>query len=189
MSRSVIELADEKVSIAQVCAWVGVDLPDGHYGKSWKAYCPFGEFWHPDFGSSKSFRIYGDTNAAWCFAGCGRFGPTSLFAKFQGVSFKAAARELLDRVGYRPPSLEERWKQATEVEDTPNTLWLGVALKTYCERVAGPRWNLMQLDTEISGMLDKCLSLLELVKTSEDSIKWMKATKSAMNKALEGNTK
>lgn len=180
VKRTPIDIADEIVSIVQVCRWSGVNIPDGFLGKSWKTYCPLSRLWHLDGGTEKSLRIYQDTNSAWCFAGCNRFTPSDMLARTLGISRLDAARELLNRVGYRPPTLSERWAQACADDQTVDVAWLGLALRTFCARIGGQRWASLQFEDMISSKLDECLSLLGLVSTPEDAEKWLKATKAAM---------
>lgn len=184
LKRTAIDVADEIVPIAQVCRWSGVVIPDGFLGKSWKTYCPLSDIWHLESVVERTLRIYPDTNSAWCFAGCNRFTPSDMMARKLGISRIEAARELLDRVGYRPPTLAERWRQACEPDAVVDVEWLGLALRTFCERISSDHWSSLQFEQSVAVRLDECLSLLELVKTPEDANKWLTTTKTVMQKVL-----
>jgi hypothetical protein len=106
----VIRWADEAVSI--------YDVLEEEFGltvfrssvRSPKGHCPFG--WeHPDGGVEKSFRVYPQTNSAFCFAGHGRFGPVRLVALKHGVPLERAAVDLLVAKGLLGVSWRQRWRE------------------------------------------------------------------------------
>lgn len=105
-------------------------------------------------------------------------------ARTLGIPRLEAARELLNRVGYRPPTLAERWTEACSEDRAVDVAWLGLALRTFCERIGGGQWSRLQFERIVSSKLDECLSLLDLVKTPEDAEKWLNSTKSVMSKIL-----
>lgn len=142
--------------------------------RSVKTFCPFGEFYHADRGVEAAFRVYPEPNNAYCFGACGFFSPVSLYAAAQGISQGAAADSLLQQVGWKPPSLEERWAEALAATTTPDVLALAEALKAYCSRVI-PGWEFAQFEKPYSEVLDKCLSLLPRVSTDEDATAWLNA--------------
>lgn len=63
--RERIQLANERMSITQACRFIGMHLGDFEIA-SVKTYCPFGELLHEDGGRSKAFRVYPETNSAYC---------------------------------------------------------------------------------------------------------------------------
>lgn len=182
--RTVIALANEMVSILAACRLVGMDLPDdvGHR-RSIKVHCPFGSLYHSDHGLEQALRIYTDSNSAWCFAGCGYFSPVWLVAQAWDLSATAAATELLDRIGYRPPTLEQAWARASQVDDTPDVAALRTALQTYCERIA-PAWAERQFEAGVAATLTRCLALLDLVTSGAEAQTWLAAAKTVMRRTL-----
>lgn len=182
--RSAVTIANEVVSIIVACNLIGMDLPeDIGLRRSTKLYCPFGPLYHSDQGIDRAFRIYIDTNSAWCFAGCGYFTPVRLVAHAWDLALKTAAVELLDRVGYRPLTLAEAWSKASQREDPPDTTNLREALQTYCRRIC-PSWETVQFTPAVASALSKCLDLLDRVHTEEDAQEWLEGTKALMRRVL-----
>src|SRR3954466_13862718 len=101
MKRSTVAVANEVVSIATVCRWLGVQVPDDDSLRS-KLYCPFGEFNHSDGGRDRALRIYPDSNSAYCFACSELFTPVKMYARMtDDGNWRAVAATLLGKVGYR----------------------------------------------------------------------------------------
>ena len=184
MSKVSIDLANEKLNIAQVCRWIGSWAPDEMEGRSRKIRCPLGEDWHTDGGHEKSMRIYPDSNSVYCYAGCGKMGPVALYARYHELSSDIAASQLLDRIGYRPPSPAERWRRASQKPEEINRHDLGLTLRTYCERISQGLWKKVQFEDEVAEKLDKCLSLLDFVVSTEQAHTWLNATKAVMAKVI-----
>lgn len=184
-SREQIELANEKVSIISACQWIGMDIPDEiGVRRSTKVHCPFGELYHVDQGWEAAFRIYPDSNSAFCFAGCGFFTPVSLCAHAWDTDPAAVAIDLLERVGVRPVSMAQAWARAFQHEPTPDATLLAQALKTYCQRIC-PTWSQAQFEPAVAATLTRCLGLLDLVGTEADAGTWLTACKQAMRVALD----
>jgi hypothetical protein len=99
------------------------------------------------------------------------------------VRWSVAAGRLLDAVGYRPPGLAERWKQATTPPDPPDVTMLAEALKTFCRRT-DPRWRHRQFDAPVAAALTRCLGLLDLVHTAPDAAAWLAGCKQVMTGIL-----
>lgn len=180
-------LANERVSILEVCRQIGLEVPDEVVlGRgSLKILCPFGDVFHPDGGSDPSFRIYSDTGTAYCFICQKYYTAVSLYAEVKGVSRNEAARSLLESVGYRP-SLADF--SLTVVEKPPDSASLGAALQLYAGRIC-PDWEVRQFDPEVSQALLRCLSLLPRVRTSQHVSQWLEVTKKVMRTALEAEEK
>lgn len=182
--KSLVEEANERASIVLACQLVGVEVQEGRMAGSTKTYCPFGRFYHSDGGREAALRVYEESNSAYCFSCKKYFTPTTLLSEAWDISKKRAAAELLERVGYKPLSAAELWRQVQPEEIRPDTSMLGMALKTYCRRIDSD-WSTRQFDKLVSDKLDKCLSLLEYVSTEEDSDRWLTACKQAMANILK----
>lgn len=181
---SVVEVADEKVSIVVVCRMLGVVLPD-HYvdGRAQKVQCPFGEIYHSDGGVSPAMRIYPDTNSAYCFSCAAYYTPVSLAAKAMDTTRQVAAIRLLDHIGYRPLDLAQQWRAVKDFEPEPDRALLADALKTYCRRIE-PQWATRQFEAPVARVLTRCLSLLDLVKSADDVTLWLDRCKVAMRNTM-----
>lgn len=60
-----VRKANEVVSIYAVCDKAGVDY-SSYLGSRAKLFCPFGAITHMDGGATRAFRIYEETNTAYC---------------------------------------------------------------------------------------------------------------------------
>lgn len=182
--RSPVTIANEVVSIITACQLVGMDLPDDlGMGRTRKLHCPFGDTSHPDFGVDPAFRLYIESNHAYCFAGCGYFTPTRLYAHAVDVHQRAAALDLLERVGYRPVSLAQAWARVSAPESTPDLASLRAALQTFCARVC-PTWSVRQFDPDVAQTLGRCLALLDRVRSDADAGRWLVGVKTVMTRVL-----
>lgn len=181
--KSVITVANERVSILVVLRMLGVDVPEDVSGRSMKTSCPFGLF-HSDGGVSPAMRIYPDTNSVYCFSCGAAYDPVSLAAKAMDVNVTTAANRLLDHVGYRPLNLAHAWRNAASFEPEPDKSLMASALKTYCRRIT-PDWNRRQFDPAVAASLTRCLSVLDLVRTSRDVTLWLNRCKAVMTHAIQ----
>jgi hypothetical protein len=181
--KSLIAEANERVSIVLACRLAGVDTEDGRTVGSTKTYCPFGRFYHSDGGKEPAFRVYTDSNSAYCFSCKKYFTPTTLLSDAWDIPKKQAAQELLEKIDYRPLSAAELWAGVQEKELAPDTSMLGMALKTYCMRIDS-KWHTSQFEPGVSGYLDKCLSLLDRVTTEDEADKWLETCKEVMTRVL-----
>jgi hypothetical protein len=181
---SLEELANREISILYVAGCVGVDVPelDG-LRSNVKVYCPFGELYHSDGGDESALRLYPDTNTGWCFAEQMFFTPTSLYARAMNLPRQEAARELLDRVNYRPPSFVHLWAEVNEAKVEIDRAALGAALQEFCARVS-PAWETKQFEEDTSVVLGKCLDLLLKVETTSDVEAWLGTCKKVMEMQL-----
>jgi len=180
-----VALADEQVAIAAACRMIGMRVPESvDMGRPVKVHCPFGEVYHRDHGTETAFRIYPDSNHAYCFA-CGqRYGPVKLVALAWGISYRQAAAELLERAGIKPATMADLWAEVAHHEPAPDTTMLAEALKTYCQRVA-PGWEADQFEPAVAGALSRCLGLLDHVRTQQDAALWLERTKQVMEANLQ----
>ncbi len=180
MSNSLISTANEKISIYLVCSLIGIDVA-GREGSSIKTYCPFGDFFHSDGGKEPAFRVYSETNSAYCFSCKKYFSPVTLYAEYKDLSTKQSAEDLLERIGYKPPSFEELWSNVQPKDPQPDTAMLNKALRTYCQRISKD-WSKKQFDPTVAEVLDKCLALLDVVLTTSDAEYWLSTSKEIMRR-------
>lgn len=180
-----IDQANELVHIADVLTSLNVFVPDSlRTGGNKKVFCPFG-FYHSDRGATKAMRVYANSNTAYCFSCSKRYSPVTLAAAAWDCSWQNAAFRLLEDIGYAPKSLEERWQEAiTPVVTVPDTEALAEALKMYCSGISN-NWTTLQLEDSTASMLNKCLALLNVVRTDEDANKWLSKCKIVMSRVLE----
>lgn len=181
--KSIITIANEQVDIRIACELIGISLPEIPEGRSVKVHCPFGDIYHSDGGVETAFRVYPHSNSAYCFACSEFFTPVGLYAKANNLRWEDAALALLDRIGYKPVSLADRWASIVHSEDPPDTAMLAQALKTYCSRSV-ENWQTVQFEPSIAQMLDRCLALLDRVSNAEEARTWLDASKIAMKKVL-----
>lgn len=179
---SIVTLANARVTISHALRLVGTDVPD-YMGRGAKLYCPFGHLYHSDGGMAKAFRVYPDTNSAYCFAGCGAFRPVSLIAADRGMSPEDAAEFLLDLTGYVPPDLDSRWAAATAVSVDIDRGSLAEALKVACAAMDS-RWEVRQFEDDVAVRFRQCLGLLPRIQSGADAAQWLQATKQIMRKQL-----
>lgn len=179
---SLTATVNDRVSIAQACCWAGLELPEGFGNR--KTWCPFG-ITHPDGGAEASFRLYEETNSAYCFACARSWTPVSLMADFWDCGRAEAADRICRMSGIREPGWQERWDELHQPA-VPNREALAEALKAWCRRVRGPSWESDQFRSEFSSPLGSCLSLLPLVFTGRDSEEWLIGCKKILLPVLRG---
>lgn len=180
--------ANAEVGILHVCRLIKMDVPDDvALGRSVRVYCPFGETAHKDGGEEPAFRIYPDSNSAWCFAEQVYFSPVRLYALSIGVDETEAARQLLESIGRAAITQDLSQLEVSLPDPEPDLHSLADALKIYCAREtarSGAEWELLQLDGPVAERLAQCFNLLSRVRTSEDAVQWLAATKQAMGELL-----
>lgn len=189
MQRTAVSTANEVVPIAFVCNKIGMGIPDHLViaGRSIKTHCPFEDLYHEDGGRSAAFRIYPDSNSAWCFACSEFYSPVKLYGAVHGLDGPTAAEQLLALVGHQGVSVDTRWDAAVAgPQELPNLSTLAEALKTFCARIE-PMWGSAQFAPRVAGVLGKCLSLLNMVNTEVDARHWLDMTKKVMQAELRGN--
>jgi hypothetical protein len=179
---SLIWLANEKIPIAQACQWAGMDVDEGEGTR--KIRCPFGDYAHSDSGAASSFRVYEDTNHAFCFACAKYWTPVSLMADVWDCSRAEAAGRMCEMAGITPPDWRERWEELHHPVP-PDTASLAEALKTWCGRVYGPGWETGQLEPRVADPLAALISVLPLVTTDDEASTWLDSSKLVMLPWLE----
>lgn len=184
MNRSLVDIANEKVPIEKVCDLLGMDAPDLSYMKSPKMYCPFGGI-HSDGGAEKSFRLFGETNSAYCHGCVKRWSSVSLYADAKDMRWPEAAEFLLDHFEISKETAEDRWRELMRAQDkTPlNTADLAESLRLYCVRIC-PDWEKRQFDPDTSALFNRCLSLISAITTADEVDLWREKTKLIMKMHL-----
>lgn len=181
--RSPVTIANEEVSIITACQLIGMDIGDDYAtSRSMKLHCPFTDVYHSSL--DRAFRVYPDSNHAYCFSCKMYFSPVSLIATAWDLDRKTAAVELLERTGYRPPTVAATWDAVTAAGyEPPDATMLTEALKTYCRRVH-PHWETCQFDRHVAVTFTRCLSLLDQVRSDADADLWLTGCKTVMSRAL-----
>lgn len=184
MPRSLIGIANEKVPIERVCDLIGMDAPDLSYIKSPKMHCPFGHV-HSDGGMEKSFRLFGETNSAYCHGCVKRWGPVSLYAEAEGLALLDAAEILLEKFNISKETVDDRWNELTKEPDTLplNTADLAESLRLYCMRIC-PDWERRQFDPKTANIFNRCLALIPAIRSESDVELWKTSTKNIMKAQL-----
>lgn len=175
-----VSLANEKVSIEKVLSLIGMDDPS-YAASGAKVDCPFMGVFHPD--SGRSFRVY-DGESAYCFACSEKWRSVSLYAAATDLSLDDAAVRLLEEIGYKKPTAEERFAAALNEEQPVDTHALEETLKRYCERI-DPTWDMHQFDDEVAHKFRQCVELLPHVHTQDETRTWLAAAKKAMARILK----
>lgn len=178
-----VAIANEKVPIAMVCRLLGIEVPEG--GRH-KVACPFGLTDHSDGGISPAFRVYFETNSAYCFNCAHYYTPVTLASRALDLPNRDAAAYLLDHIGYRSFDFATAWHSARQYEPAIDKALLADALKTYCRRIE-PAWSSRQFEPTVAALLTRCLSLLDLVTTAESVPLWLARCKEAMERELQPN--
>lgn len=180
---AVVALANRMVPFPVAARLAGMEnVPEPRLSGS-RAYCPFGEFSHPDSGIEKAMRVYPDHG--WCFAESLYFSPVRIYAMMNELSEEEAAGQLLDHVGYLPGSWQERWEQVSCPKAEPDRDALSAALQVWLG-TRYPGWGNLQYDSRVSSVLAACLGLLPRVNTEEDCRVWLERAKQAMATTIGG---
>jgi hypothetical protein len=174
-----IATADREVSFAQAASWTGL-LDGGTRARGTKTSCPF---CFDGGGTDPAFRIYEDHG--FCFAENRFYSTTRLLAAFWQVSMEDAADKALKQIGWRPPTVENLWKEAS-ADPPPAIGALETALRTYCGTLPG--WKDLQYTSSVGGMLATCLALLPTIKSEAECVEWLSRCKAIMAVAIGGSS-
>jgi hypothetical protein len=177
-----VRLANAVVRFPAACRLAGFDVPEAKHNGS-RAYCPFGEWAHPDGGRERALRVYSDHG--FCFAEWKYFTPVSIFAEVNGLLHEDAAVQILALSGFTPASWKEHWHQLTTAKPVPDVEALEQALRIWLDGVyAG--WKQYQYDGPAATAFSRCLGLLSQVRTEADCSYWLESAKQVMARVLGG---
>jgi hypothetical protein len=179
VSESPVKLARELMTINEACIEVGM----GDVSGMAKTYCPFGSVFHADGGRSRAFKVYPDTNTAYCFACQKVYDPVSLIATDKDITFRAAAELILEMKAYVSPDYQTRWDALTQKAVEVDHEALQDALKIACSTMV-PDWATRQFEERVATKLTQCLTIARKVRTEEDGRKWLDMSKQAMRQVL-----
>jgi hypothetical protein len=180
---SVVSLANRIIAFPVAARLAGMeDVPEPRMSGS-RAWCPFGEFSHLDGGREKAMRVYYDHG--WCFAESRYFSSVGIYAEMHDLQFEEAARQLLDRIGYKPESWQKHWDEVISVSDGPDLNALAAALRVRLSARYSD-WGNRQYDPVVSAALASCLGLLTRVHSEADCVTWLEGSAVVMSKALGG---
>jgi len=174
---NLIFLANTKISIVTACQWAGISVSEGEGGR--KTWCPFGLISHSDGGVDRAFRVYEDSNSAYCFSCAKYWTPVSLMTEVWDCSRTEAAERMCGTAGITVPGWRERW-DSLQYPAAVDTASLAEALKRWCARIYGPGWETDQFDSEQADPLAACLGVLPLVTTGNDASAWVDSSKQIM---------
>jgi hypothetical protein len=178
-----VALANRAVAFPVAARLAGMeDVPEPRANGS-RAFCPFGEFSHPDGGLEKAMRVYFDHG--YCFAEALYLSPVRIYALMTGTPEEQSASQLLDHIGYREGSWEQKWDELAAAKPEPDRGALAGALRIYLE-VTYPDWGNRQYDPFVSSRLAKCLGLLTQVHSEADCRVWLEGAVQVMTRVLGG---
>ena len=166
--------ADRLVSIEDACRLSGVLMDSLN-----KRYCPFG-FLHSDGGLAPIFKLFTDTNSAYCFRCRKAFTPTTLYAECYNLSYRDAATRLLHHISYSEKSLNQQFHENMFPAFDPSCYKeaLLVFLKCLSE------WSECQYDSVVLSKLDQCMNALSRVTDHDSGKLWLEASKNALRKVI-----
>jgi hypothetical protein len=184
-NESIIDIANKIVPLRIVLGMTNIYVSEFTYGKSIKARCPYADIYHLTEDAGKSMRVYSDTNTAFCYMGCGVLKPVSVYAKLNGVSYKDSAKFLLEKVGHKLKTFDEKWADA--VSDTGPLKLEGYreALDEICLQHSQGQWGYLKYMSSISSSFSQLLSILDKAQSYDDADKWLDIAKQHMLKQID----
>jgi hypothetical protein len=164
-----------RVPLDEVGSWLGLGGFQNDSGRPYKAFCPSGSSYHSDGGLQAALRVYPDTNTGYCFLCSWFVTPVKLVAVAKDITEPEALALLLDKFS---PGDEP---QAATETDALGLSDLRSALVLYHQSLlARQGMSLTEDPTGSSEVLAQALSLLSLVKTQDDAVKWLSVGKQAV---------
>lgn len=184
-SESVVDTANRLVPFRVVLGMTNIYVPEFAYGKSFKTRCPYADIYHLTASASKSMRVYLDTNTGFCYRGCGILTPVAVYAKLNEISYTESARFLLESVGHKLKTFDEKWEEAVSGEEDVNLEGYRQALDEICLSYCKGRWGSLKYESSVSSSFSYLLSILSKAKSYEDADKWLTAAKAFMIKQID----
>lgn len=180
---SPIELANRIVPLRTVLERTNIYVSEFTHGKSIKARCPYADIYHLNDDASKSMRVYSDSNTGYCYMGCGVLTPVSVYAKLNDLSYSIAAFRLLELIGHKLKSLDEKWQDAISEITELNREGYKAALLEMCSSHSAV-WDELQYRTSISSNLSKMLDILDKATTEDQADRWLEVSSRVMKSEI-----
>lgn len=175
--RDLRDKVNDHYSIIKACERVGLDMDD--YFRARKMHCPFGALYHLDGGDDPAFRVYEDSNHAFCFACNKYFTPSVLIAQYEGLSEDKAVESMLLELGFIESDNDARWEKVQDTEAKVDKAALAQAFQIAAERIIQP-WGVRQYDSDVVTWMARCLQPLDRVTTVEQGERWLETVKQAL---------
>jgi hypothetical protein len=184
-NESVVDIANRIVPLRIVLGMTNIYVSEFTYGKSIKTRCPFADIYHLTEDAGKSMRVYSDTNTAFCYMGCGVLTPVSVYAKLNGVPYKAAAKFLLEKVGHKLKTFDEKWADAVNGVEPLNLQGYRDALNEICTSYSKGEWSSLKYSPSVSSSFSKLLEILDKASSYEDADRWLATARQLMLKKID----
>lgn len=137
--------------------------------KSAKWDCPW-NYEHGDGGLDRGFRVYPDTNTAYCFIIHGSMDPVRVVQIQEGVPRAVAAKRVCEKYGLRKPPWRDRYAQLVLEREAAgkivNSATLGEALHRAIGIDADP-WRNPKLAEAFTRALDEMEEVIPLATEAE----------------------
>lgn len=182
---SIIDTANKIVPLRIVLGMTNIYVSEFTYGKSIKARCPYADIYHLTEDAGKSMRVYSDTNTAFCYMGCGVLTPVSVYAKLNGVSYKESAKFLLEKVGHKLKTFDEKWQDAVAGFEPLNLQGYREALTEMCIFHSEGEWGTLKYAPGVSAAFSKLLTVLDKATSYEDADRWLDKARLIMFNQLD----
>lgn len=180
-----VDIANRLVPLRKVLELTNIYVTEFTHGKSVKARCPYADMYHLNEDASKSMRVYSDTNTGFCYMGCGVLTPVSVHARLNDLSFKEAAFELLDLIGHKLKTLEEKWEEAAAPALSFSREGYRDALLERCiSRTSN--WTVLQYRDSIVASLSVLLEILDKADNDTQADSWLDTATKVMFKHIDG---
>lgn len=179
-NESIIDTANRVVPFRVVLGMTNIYVSEFAYGKSIKARCPYADMYHLTEDAGKSMRVYSDTNTGFCYMGCGVLTPVAVYAKLNGISYRDSAKFLLEKVGHKLKTFEEKWQDALNDRGPVNLEGYREALDELCFQYTRYRWSSLKYTASISSSLSNLLNILDKAQSYDDADRWLEIAKRHM---------
>jgi hypothetical protein len=182
---SLVQTANRLVPLRYVLSKFNIYVPEFTHSKSVKARCPYADMYHLDGDASKSMRVYSETNTGNCFMGCGTMTPVSVYAKLREISYRLAAFDLLEQIGHKPKTFEEKWQEAIDPPIILDRTVYRDSLMEYCYSINPRNWGIVQYNNTITRVITKLYEILDKATSDKEALKWLEVAKQYIHKVME----